>query len=360
MPTSTNSSRDGPGVGAAGEPYLPPAERDELLRDLEKCDEEMQQARKGDQDKDRELLLISLERGLHLRRRLYAESSPEVTSACRRLCEACNFAATRMLQTDNVKGAFDLLKRAEQVADKSDVDRAITWNNMAVYYRRAGKLRTAVTFLERALVIEEHLGTANVAQTHLNLCATLSQLQRHTDALLHAQTALIRIYETLSPAMINGELAHVGGSFSSGTPHSEQDEEEEEAEDGGEGLQEQVSVLCIAYHNLAVEHEYLKRFDAALCAYASGMRWANRFLSSNHTLREILRESAETVKAKLPRGSGALKRADELSAGFPSTASRRGSAPSEGGSTDLHGLMAPRGGDASAEADIHDDEDRDN
>mmetsp|Transcript_107811 Transcript_107811/g.336235 ORF Transcript_107811/g.336235 Transcript_107811/m.336235 type:complete len:337 (-) Transcript_107811:15-1025(-) len=287
--------------------YLPPGERDELLLEMETCDHETESARKaGDQHQ----LLARLERGLHLRRRLYVESSKEVAAACRRLCEACNFAATTMLQQENLKGAHDLLKRAEQVAEKSDLDRAITWNNLACYYRRTGKLRAAVAFLERALAVEEHTGNADSAQTHLNLCATLSQLQRHADALYHAQSALIRIYEILAPLMLSGEL--------SVPPRAGR---------AGEEQHEQVTVLCIAYHNLAVEHEYLKNFDSAVCTYAEGLRWATRFLSEGHQLIGILRDSVEAVKGKLPQNSRALRRTMDLMKGW----SRPGGPPGRPG-----------------------------
>lgn len=281
---------------SAEEIYLPPGERDELLNQVDACDREAESARKSG---DQQQLLEKLERGLHLRRKLYVESSQEVAGACRRLCEACNFAATTMLQQENLKGAHDLLKRAEQVSEKSDLDRAITWNNLACYYRRMGKLRTAVTFLERALAIEEHTGNADSAQTHLNLCATLSQLQRHADALYHAQSALIRIYEILSPLMISGELSSLPRHGAA-----------------GDERHEQVTVLCIAYHNLAVEHEYLKNFDAAVCTYAEGLRWATRFLSEGHQLIGILRDSVEAVKGKLPQNSRALKRTMDLLQGW--------------------------------------------
>lgn len=288
--------------------YLPPGERDELLSEVETCDREAASARKAG---DHQQLLVQLERGLYLRRKLYVESSQEVTAACRKLCEACNFAATSMLQQENLKGAHDLLKRAEQVAEKSDFDRAITWNNLACYYRRTGKLRTAVTYLERALAIEEHTGNADSAQTHLNLCATLSQLQRHADALNHAQSALIRIYEILSPLMLSGELALPDGP-----------------ENVGDERHEQVTVLCIAYHNLAVEHEYLKNFESAVCTYAEGLRWATGFLGEGHQLIGILRDSVEAVKGKLPPSSRALKRTTELTQGWARPAPRSARRPS--------------------------------
>mmetsp|Transcript_7975 Transcript_7975/g.17761 ORF Transcript_7975/g.17761 Transcript_7975/m.17761 type:complete len:381 (-) Transcript_7975:136-1278(-) len=285
-----------------GELYLPAGERAELTRELEACDQDIEAARKN---ADYQQLLVSQERGLYLRRRLYAEDTTQVAGACRRLCEACNCTATVMLQQGNLRGAHDLLKRAEQVSDKSDLDRAITWNNLACYYRRMGKLRTAVTYLERALEIEEFTRDADAAQTHLNLCATLSQLERHADALYHAQSALIRVYEILSPAMLQGKLNQKGSSDGGQEPQEEEDHSSE-----------LVTVLCIAYHNLAVEHEYLKNYEAAVCAYAEGVRWSSKFLQEGHQLCGILRESVEALRPKLPPNSGAARRVAELKSGW--------------------------------------------
>lgn len=51
--------------------------------------------------------------------------SPTAPVGCIRNCSS----------SGNLKAAADLLKRAEQVSD-CDVDRAITFNNLACYYRR--------------------------------------------------------------------------------------------------------------------------------------------------------------------------------------------------------------------------------
>lgn len=298
------------GGPTSGEIYISPMERDALLAEVSLCDRATEAARES---RDQQKLLVQLEKGLHLRRRLYQEASPEVVEACRQLCEACNYTATLLLQQDNLKGAHELLKRAEQVAERSDRDRAITWNNLACYYRRIGKLRTAVTFLERALAIEEYTGNPDAAQTHLNICATLSQLKRHSEALHHAQCALIRIYEILGPRLLG----------------LQQDTSDSE----------QVTVLCISYHNLAVEHEHLKNLDAAVCAYAEGFRWASRFLGSKHQLTGILRDSVEAVKAKLPATSGSSRRATEILRGWPQLAN---SLERTERSQDYGSLMTPR------------------
>eukprot|EP00929_Paragymnodinium_shiwhaense_P053953 TRINITY_DN27048_c0_g1_i1.p1 TRINITY_DN27048_c0_g1~~TRINITY_DN27048_c0_g1_i1.p1 ORF type:complete len:359 (+),score=69.50 TRINITY_DN27048_c0_g1_i1:86-1162(+) len=318
--------------GARPMDYMPPGERQQLEKEVEDCDRQAEAARQaGSEPASQQQLLAQLERGLYLRRRLYAESSAEVSSACRRLCEACNCAATAMLQRGNLKAAHDLLKRAEQVSERIESERAITWNNLACYYRRTGKLRTAVSFLERALAIEEHTRNADAAQTHLNLCATLSQLNRHADALYHAQSALIRIYEILSPLMLTGKL-HSGTS-------------------PGDESYEQVTVLCIAYHNLAVEHEYLKNYEAAVCNYAEGLRWAAGsttspgFLGQSHQLVGILRNSVDAVRTKLPPNSAALKRALELTDGATPAPAPAGP-PSPAGKSMDH-LLTPRGGSES-------------
>mmetsp|Transcript_82421 Transcript_82421/g.181288 ORF Transcript_82421/g.181288 Transcript_82421/m.181288 type:complete len:317 (+) Transcript_82421:179-1129(+) len=269
-----------------GEPFVPIGERHALEAELEKLSQEADSVKGGSSEQDQKRLLTALERSLHIRRQLHSISSPQVADACHQLCEACNWVATQMLNAEPLKGALALLKRAEQLTEASERDRAITWNNLACYYRRTGKLRTAVTYLERALAIEEHVDSADAAQTHLNLCATLSQLQRRPEAIMHAQSALIRMYETLSPLMLNGQLSDVSDGDGS----------------GGEN-REQVTVLCIAYHNLAVEYEYLKNFDAALTAYTSGLRWATRFLDETHQIKGILRTAIDSIKAKTSAGT---------------------------------------------------------
>jgi tetratricopeptide (TPR) repeat protein len=274
-------------AGPYGDVHLTTEQAEGLRKQAEELDQGAEEARQAG---DHMQLVTCFEQGLHVRRQLFLESSAEVAQACRRLCEACNAAATTLLQQDNLKGAHELLKRAEQVAERNASDRAITWNNLACYSRRAGKPRSAVTFLERALQVEERTGSADVAQTHLNLCATLSQLKRHVDALHHAQCALIRVFENVtSESLLRGQPLDEGRF---GRPN------------------ESVTVLCIAYHNIAVEHEFLRNYDAAMSNYVEGLRWAARFLSETHQLFGILRSSVETVKAKLPPDSPACRRAE--------------------------------------------------
>ena len=85
----------------------------------------------------------------------------------------------------------------------------MTYNNFACVFRRTKKLRSALSYLEKALEIEynylhfsdetvdECLQVSNPCDIHLNICAILSQMGKHELALQHAMKALILIQDEL-------------------------------------------------------------------------------------------------------------------------------------------------------------------
>ncbi len=79
------------------------------------------------------------------------------------------------LQKEKFELSLDLLRKAEILCQSSLRLKATTYNNMACFYRRTGKLRTALNYLLNALDIEIKIdNTSTLADTHLNLCAVLS------------------------------------------------------------------------------------------------------------------------------------------------------------------------------------------
>ena len=50
------------------------------------------------------------------------------------------------LQRESFDKAFEFLKKAETLCQSSVQFKAITFNNLACFYRRTGKLRTALIF----------------------------------------------------------------------------------------------------------------------------------------------------------------------------------------------------------------------
>jgi len=189
--------------------------------------------------------------------------------ATQMLQEMYNYVATQMLQQNNFKFAFELLKKAE-IIKGSDLLKAVTYNNIACYYRRTGKLRIATKYLHKALAVEQSNKDADVSQTHLNLCATLSQLNKHELAMRHAHIAIIKVYEMLLPELISRVR-------------------------NNSIIQERVAVLCIAYHNLAVEEEFLN-FSNSVETYKSGLRYGLTFLGPEHHICTILKRSIEAVQ----------------------------------------------------------------
>merc|ERR1711965_1087501 len=143
--------------------------------------------------------LECMERGLVLRQHFFGADSDEVWRACKTVGEMCNLLAMTYLQQEDFGMVLELLKKAEILTERDEAGRAVTFNNLACYYRRQGKLHAALQYLQKALKIEGRLESVdNPADTYLNACAVLSQLGRHQSALEHAQQALILLQEELS------------------------------------------------------------------------------------------------------------------------------------------------------------------
>jgi len=99
-----------------------------------------------------------------------------------------------------------------------------------------------LSYLIQALELELKLDSPKtLADTHLNLCAVLSQLDRHEDALQHSMLSIILLQDEFLTSLLPKVKS--------------MDNEEDLIND------ERLAVLAIAYHNLGVEFEHLKRFE---------------------------------------------------------------------------------------------------
>ena len=109
---------------------------------------------------------------------------------------------------------------------------------------------------------------ANPAGTHLNLCAVLSKMKRHDEAMLHATSALSLIHEGRSPSI----------AF--------------------DGAGNKSSVRAIAHYNLGVEQESLGLLDAADSSYVAAMSVVVLDLGVMHPLTTSIQNNAtEGLKA---------------------------------------------------------------
>lgn len=98
--------------------------------------------------------LECMERGLVLRQHFFGSDSEEVWCACTIVGEMCNLLAMTYLQQEDFGMVLELLKKAEILTERDEAGRAVTYNNLACYYRRRGKLHAALQYLQKALKIE--------------------------------------------------------------------------------------------------------------------------------------------------------------------------------------------------------------
>merc|ERR1719335_818356 len=118
-----------------------------------------------------------------------------------RLAVGYNTLGMKHLKDGNTEISCKFFEKAEALTDPANLHmnsesrlvlRAVTYNNMGCFYKSMSKLHTALQYLRKAQKIEERsMGKCqNPAGTHLNLCALLSQMGKHQEALHHAQLAL--------------------------------------------------------------------------------------------------------------------------------------------------------------------------
>ena len=86
----------------------------------------------------------------------------------------CNLLAMTYLQQEDFAMVLELLKKAEILTERDNAGRAVTFNNLACYYRRQGKLHAALQYLQKALKIENKLEVVD------NPADTVSFLAPHT------------------------------------------------------------------------------------------------------------------------------------------------------------------------------------
>lgn len=201
-----------------------------------------------------------------------------------------NKAAIDSLKLENYREALSILKVALNKLNAPETDLqnwpnrlrllGITLNNFGCLYRNKGQLNVALLYLQKALAIEQETGhdSISTARTNLNICAILSQLNRHEAALQHAQQAL----NTLK-AQYEMETG------------SEAEEYANEDIQGGQNLR---LTLIVAYHNVAAELEHLNNVEEAIAMYDQADELAKNELDPSNPLRTTVKCSSEKARIR--------------------------------------------------------------
>lgn len=130
------------------------------------------------------------------------------------------------------------------------------------------------------------------------MCAVLSQLGRHDHAMTHAHQAIIIVQSTLlmhhlpMPAHLakaNKDKGYAGHA-------------EEKLRDGineTKEFKDRIAVLTIAYHNLAVEQEFMHMYQEAVSSYKQARDFAIKYLGEKDSISVNLSSTFEKAKIEI-------------------------------------------------------------
>ncbi|CAG9331702.1 unnamed protein product [Blepharisma stoltei] len=232
------------------------------------------------------------------------------------LKKICGIAIERIEKND-AASALTLLERLETItlkfhSSQLTADKCEIFNNIACAYRKINKLHTAKRYLEKALLLtmNDHEDRIDKSTTYLNMCAVLSNLHKHSQAIRYARQAMQFAQEEL----LNAKL----------------DEKQEV-------MNHKIAVLGIAYNNLGVEEEFLGNKQNAIEWYRKAVNFMmkNSNAQQEHLLENFRQcyeeavkkgEGKKTVKLKRPM-SAIINKQSQLSISSKSNSSKVNSRP---------------------------------
>lgn len=234
-----------------------------------------------------------MEESVHSRKVLYGSKAVEAMKAEEKLGLLYNTVAMSYMQKEDYRAALKLLRKA--ITLSADIPEYITvriqtLNNIACLYRRIDRPRAALMLLREALtLLQLHHSTLSSSHhlavrpiTHLNMCAILSSLGAHEEAVEHARSAVMYCQKQF----LNESLE----KRSDKTEESKEDEEMSK-----QRLTEQIVILGISYHNLGVEEECLKHYTASIEWYQKALKLAAEHIGVDATLTRTFQDSLQAA-----------------------------------------------------------------
>lgn len=198
----------------------------------------------------------------------------------------------------------------DEIAERRNRLRAITYNNMGCLMKRHSQPAVALSYLSKALPLEETAcNVHNACSTLLNICAAMSALKRYKEALSHAerailllqhelwgppsgavpagsptpsfQTGIVYMMRRLAAANIALNTANGGGGGGgtiATTAAAATTTTTTSSSSSSTPIVSLVQLLAMAYHNAAVEHERLGKLKEAGVSFARAATLADRFM----------------------------------------------------------------------------------
>lgn len=260
---------------------MDPFDADDTLRPFVEAEREFVQLQESG---DHDAAVRCLESCLRQEQAIVQQMEGTVLSSLfERLAVGYNTLGMKYLKDGSTEVSCKFFEKAEALTDPANLHmtsesrlvlRAVTYNNMGCFYKSMSKLHTALQYLRKAQAIEERSGARcqNPAGTHLNLCALLSQMGKHQEALQHSQKAL----QLLEVAAAEAPAAE--GSASSSE-----------------------SLICVAYFNMGAEFEHLRKTTEACWAYQRAHDACEKELGGEHALSKQISSCLVQLRAKAKR-----------------------------------------------------------
>lgn len=159
---------------------------------------------------------------------------------------------------DKNETCLEYLKKAEGHSSHSPALKSVTFGNYAHFYKKIGKTRVALSYLQQVEELESKNGkSSSLADTHLNMCAVLSGMGKHEEAVLKCTEAIAALQDELLCWFLAQRKKEK-------EPSGEGPIDEETKKKQKQKQEERVAVMVIAYYNMAVEYEHLSRVNLML------------------------------------------------------------------------------------------------
>lgn len=178
-----------------------------------------------------------------------------------------NRKAMECLKNNDFKNALSYLSKVENIFNSGTVQNmqklyGITLNNFGCFYKRTGNPNLALNFHKKALEISSKppIDISNLAGTHLNICAIMSQTEDHSSALSHALKAL----NLLKSKYLDDPSL--------------------------------VTTLLAAHHNAGVEYEFLTQMTNAFNIYTTGFQISQEHFGDEHPLTQSFKRSLKSTQ----------------------------------------------------------------
>ncbi|CAD8173630.1 unnamed protein product [Paramecium octaurelia] len=256
-----------------------------------------------------EKYIQQLETSIQKRTTIYGLDDLTMVRQNQILCKLLNQQGLIALQKQNYEQCIEYLRKAEVATIYVPELKVQTFNNLACYYRKMGKTRTALQYLQQALAIElqQKLSTS-LPDIYLNLCAVLSQLERHDEAIQHIYLSIIMLqHELLISTFQKPELKQDQPneqSFPSRQSSVQYVNTVKSHYNESKKVQERMSILVVAYHNLGVEMEHLKLQFESKKIFQSALQLSEQCLPQEHQLRHALEDITKKYNSEQQQQQG--------------------------------------------------------